>query len=313
MKTILIGIPVLDNLEMTKACLEKMAANTVIDADALQPSFFILDNGSTDDIAAMLRDCFADFPFPLYYRKNPRNLGVGIAWNQILRFSPDNIPSPKLAYDYYVISNNDALVGPDWLRPLVAAMESNPQIGWVSALENGSPLLPELQEAHALSKTYRVQPDTPFTAEEIHKSIREIYTQWHGHESFTELVRGKGLPLFVPFEKEGRSAVCFMVRPAMIEQIGFFDEDYWPIGIAEDLEYFLRIEKILAPPWLTEEMYPEEQKWLAGFSGKTVVHHNWCSTRQGKNFDGRTWDKMREKHWKKKFKKSKKYFTKLLP
>jgi len=143
--------------------------------------------------------------------------------------------------------------------------------------------------------------------------MKWIYKKWGGHDLFCEGVRNKNLPRFIPFQKKARSVVCFMVRPAMIGQIGFFDQDYSPVGIAEDLEYFLRIERILMPVWLTDEIYPETAKWKNGFCGKSVVHHNWCSTRQGPNFDGRKWDKEREKNWKAKFGKSRKYYTKLLP
>jgi hypothetical protein len=171
----------------------------------------------------------------------------------------------------------------------------------------------ELIEAHRLSKEYRVNPQKPYTTEVINQSLERIYEKWGGHDLFCRLVRNKELPIFIPFQKEGRSAVCFMVRPAMIDQIGFFDQDLSPIGIAEDLEYFLRMERILMPSWLTDEIYPEDSKWKCGFCGKSVVHHNWCSTRQGPNFDGRKWDKAREKNWKAKFGKSRKYYTKLLP
>ena len=99
----------------------------------------------------------------------------------------------------------------------------------------------------------------------------------------------------------------------MIKQIGFFDEDYAPIGIAEDLEYFLRMEQILLPSWLTPDRYPPEAKWKCGFCGQSLVHHNWCSTHQGPKFDGKKWSKMREKNWRAKFGKSKKYYTALLP
>ena len=313
MKKILIGIPVLDNLEMTRACLQHLIRNTQTDRLSLIVTILILDNGSVADIAGMLRQDFQENHPPLYYRKNPQNLGVATAWNQILRFSPDSVPKPTLYYDFYVIANNDVMTGVDWLQPMVEAMESNDRIGWISSLENASPVLQELMEAHAISKEYRVNPRKPFTADQIHQSVIDIYTKWGGHEEFCHLVCDKDLPLFIPFHKEGRSAACFMVRPAMIEQIGFFDEDFWPTGIAEDLEYFLRMERILLPSWLTEEVYPKHQKWLAGFCGKSVVHHNWCSTRQGQDFDGRRWDKLREKYWKKKFRKSKAYFTRLLP
>jgi hypothetical protein len=104
-----------------------------------------------------------------------------------------------------------------------------------------------------------------------------------------------------------------MLRPEMVRQIGFFDEDYAPVGIAEDLEYFLRIERILMPSWLTADRYPEKDKWKCGFCGKSIVHHHWCSTHQGPGFDGRKWDKDREKNWQAKFGQSKKYYTTLLP
>ncbi len=104
-----------------------------------------------------------------------------------------------------------------------------------------------------------------------------------------------------------------MIRPEMIEQIGYFDEDFAPIGIAEDLEYFLRMEQVLLPPDITFEIYSKDEKWLGGFSSKSFVHHNWCSTRQGPDVDGREWDKKRKKHWQRKFGKSKKYFAKRLP
>jgi GT2 family glycosyltransferase len=310
---ILIGVPVLDNLSMTRAYLQCVFRHTDIGRLPLDVTLLVIDNGSRDDIARLLREEFSDVAFPIYYRRNPTNLGVAVAWNQILAFWPDPVPGAGFKYDYYIISNNDALCGPDWLQPMVEAMESDARIGWVSAMENGSPVLEELIEAHRLSRQYRVDPARPFSTEAIHESMTGIYAPWGGHESFCRKVCNQGLPLFLPFQREGRSAVCFMIRPAMVAQIGFFDEDFAPIGIAEDLEYFLRMEQILMPSWLTPDRYPKVEKWKSGFCGRSIVHHNWCSTRQGSNFDGRKWDKLREKHWKAKFGKSKKHYTRLLP
>jgi len=310
---VIIGIPVLNNVEITRACLQHLYLNTETDRLGLSVSVLIIDNGSQNNIEGIFRKEFKAPKFVTYFLRNSENVGVAAAWNQILRFAPEKIPGQSFCYDYYVISNNDALFGIDWLQPMVKAMEIDKTIGWISAMENGSPVLEDLIEAHSLSKKYRVDPQVPYTTEVINQSLERIYEKWGGHELFCRLVRNKELPLFIPFQKEGRSAVCFMVRPAMIEQIGFFDQDYSPIGIAEDLEYFLRMERILMPSWLTEEMYPEDFKWKCGFCGKSVVHHNWCSTRQGPNFDGRKWDKAREKNWKAKFGTSRKYYTKLLP
>jgi len=312
-KKVLIGIPVLNNIEITRACLQHLFKNTKTDRSDLNVSVLIVDNGSQSNIEGIFRDEFSDSRLAIYFLRNSENRGVATAWNQILRFTPEKIPGQPFFYDYYVISNNDALFGDDWLQPLVEAMEANKRIGWISCMESGSTVLEELMEAHSLSKSYRVDPQKPYTAEVVNESLTHIYEKWGGYDPFCQLIRNKELPLFMPFQKEDRSAVCFMIRPAMIDQIGFFDEDYSPIGIAEDLEYFLRMERILMPSWLTDVIYSEDAKWECGYCGKSVVHHNWCSTRQGPNFDGRKWDKAREKNWKTKFGKSRKYYTKLLP
>jgi GT2 family glycosyltransferase len=313
MTKVLIGIPVLDNIEITKACLQHLLGNTKIDKLHLDVEVLIVDNGSEEDVEQALKNELQKAAFPIHFVRNQQNIGVAPAWNQILKFAPSQEVEKDFYYDYYVISNNDALFGLDWLQPLVEAMESDEKIGWISTMENGSPVLDELIEAHSLSKKFRVDPKKPYTAELITNGLDPIYEKWGGHEAFCQFVKNKNLPLFIPYKKEGRSAVCFMVRPAMIKQIGFFDEDYSPIGLAEDLEYFLRMEQILMPGWLTKEKYPPDAKWKCGFCGKSIVHHNWCSTHQGPKFDGKKWGKMREKNWKAKFGKSKKYYTSLLP
>jgi GT2 family glycosyltransferase len=313
MLKILIGIPVLDNVEITRTCLQYLEKYTEMERLGLEVSVLIIDNGSQEDIFGLLRNEIEPTSVSLFYLRNPRNLGVAVVWNQILRFSPGIKVDSTFFYDYYVISNNDVVFGPDWLQPLVEAMEADSRIGWVSSVENGSPVAEPLIEAHEISKLNRLDPKKPYSSSIIKENVNRIYEKWDGHDAFCEYIKGLNLPLFMPFERDGRSAVCFMVRPTMIEQIGYFDEDYAPIGIAEDLEYFLRMERILMPSWLTEGRYPESDKWKAGFCGKSIVHHNWCSTRQGPHFDGRKWDKAREKNWKSKFGKSRKYYTTLFP
>jgi hypothetical protein len=310
---VLIGIPVLDNIEITRTCLQHLCRNTNTNRLDLTVSVLIVDNGSERDIRDLLGNEFQKIVFPVYFLRNFHNAGVAFAWNQILKFAPEKEKGELFHFDYYVISNNDALFGVDWLQPLIEAMESDKTIRWISAIENGSPVVSELMEAHSLSKIYRVDPKKPYTAGVINKGLDLIYEKWGGHEAFCWFIKNKPLPLFIPFKKEGRSAVCFMVRPAMIEQVGFYDEDYAPIGISEDLEYFLRIERILIPAWLSIDRYPEKAKWKSGFCTKSIVHHNWCRTHQGPKFDGRKWDKMREKNWRAKFGRSKKYYTALLP
>ncbi len=303
---ILVGIPVLNNIEMTRACIQSLYQYTDSDKMDFNISVVIIDNGSSDDIAGLIKGEFSEARFPTYYVRNPKNVGVAIAWNQILRFAPDAVEDSFFYYDHYVISNNDILFGPDWLQPMVETMEDDERIGWVAALENGSPVMKELIEVHSNTKRYRVDPNKPYSSENIRESVKKVYEKWGGHEPFCRMVKESGLPLFIG---RMRSAVCFMIRPAMVQQLGFFDEDSPPVGISEDLEYFLRIEGVIKPPWIRDD-YPAEGTWKYGLCGKSVIHHNWCMTRQGPRFDGRRWDQEKEKNWKTKFGRSKKYFIK---
>ena len=308
---LLIGIPVLNNLEITRASLLTLFRATQVDRLKLDISILILDNGSSAEIWSMIRNDFPDPPFPVYFLRNAKNMGVAIAWNQILRFSPGIRPNSMFYYDYYVIANNDVFFGPDWLQPMIENMENDRTIGWISTMENGSCVLPELVTAHDISKQHRIDPKMPYTTSAILGSLDRIYEKWGGHEAFCRYVKGCAISGFLPYQKKFRSAACFMVRPEMVAQIGFFDEDFAPIGISEDLEYFLRIEQIRQPSWLSAEEYPSSEKWRCGFSTKSIVHHHWCCTHQGPDFDGRWWDKEREKNWQAKFGRSKKYYTAL--
>ena len=100
---ILIGIPVLDNLPMTRAYLQSFFRYTDTGQQLVDITLLLIDNGSKEDIPRMLRDEFSNRPFPIYYRRNPQNLGVAVAWNQILAFWPDAVPGAGFKYDYYVI------------------------------------------------------------------------------------------------------------------------------------------------------------------------------------------------------------------
>jgi len=268
---ILIGIPVLNNIEITRACLQHLYRNTKTNRLDLDISVLIIDNGSEINVESILGNEFKGLSFPLYFLRNHQNAGVAVAWNQILKFSPEQRKEKSFCYNYYVISNNDALFGVDWLQPLAEAMENDKTIGWISSMENGSPVLNELIEAHSLSKKYRVDPKKTYTTEVINKGLDLIYKKWGGHDPFCQLIKNKKLPLFVPYKKEGRSAVCFMVRPAMIEQIGFFDEDYAPIGISEDLEYFFENKTNIDATLADQRQVScrcEMEKWL--------LHSKYC-------------------------------------
>ncbi|GBL40135.1 uncharacterized glycosyltransferase RBE_0706 [Nitrospirota bacterium] len=96
-------IPVYNQLDYTKQCLESIARCTD------QPyELIIVDNASTDGTREFLRDVKATVI------TNLRNLGCAKAWNQGVRASHGDVVG---------ILNNDIIVTKGWIEGLVKFME----------------------------------------------------------------------------------------------------------------------------------------------------------------------------------------------
>lgn len=63
MKKVLIGIPVLNNMEITRACLQHLYQNTDTDRLGLNVSVLIIDNGSQNYIEDIFRPEFKNPKF----------------------------------------------------------------------------------------------------------------------------------------------------------------------------------------------------------------------------------------------------------
>lgn len=104
--------------DLTLACLDSLAkisyANTRI---------MLVDNGSTDDSLDRIR---AQFP-GIEIIENRENLGYSPANNRGIE--------QALAHgaEYVLLLNNDTVVAPDFLEPLIETAESSPDIGVVSS------------------------------------------------------------------------------------------------------------------------------------------------------------------------------------
>ena len=107
-----------DGGQMTIDCLDSLLA-TQWPADRLQ--IVLVDNGSLDDVAQRVR---ADYP-QVQLLEPMENLGFAGGCNLGMRLPGE--------HRYVALVNNDATVDPGWLRPLVEAAESAPDIGAVSA------------------------------------------------------------------------------------------------------------------------------------------------------------------------------------
>lgn len=112
-------VPVLNNLDWTKQCLESAFPNS----GNKEFEFIVIDNGSTDGTAEYLEE-FAKTHPQLSVVKNEKNIGVAPAWNQGIKLAK---------YDYVCIINNDIkILTSDWLFEMQKVLKANPKIYWTS-------------------------------------------------------------------------------------------------------------------------------------------------------------------------------------
>src|SRR5579859_4948321 len=99
-----IVIPVFNNCFYTRLCLASLRSNR-----EAEPPFeiIVVDNGSTDDTAVVLKQFEADISETI---RNPKNLGFAVASNQGAALARGK---------YLVFLNYDVLVEPGWLAEMV--------------------------------------------------------------------------------------------------------------------------------------------------------------------------------------------------
>lgn len=120
-----IVIPVWNLWEkMTFPCLQSLVKNTSL-ADI---HVYLVDNASTDETAEAEKagqSLFGKEHFT--YIRNQENMGFAIACNQGAE------AARKDGHEYILFLNNDTIVTPNWLPPLVKALD-NPNLGMVGPL-----------------------------------------------------------------------------------------------------------------------------------------------------------------------------------
>jgi GT2 family glycosyltransferase len=104
-------------VDLTLACLRSLLA-TDWPTDRIEIA--LVDNASPGGLVSRVREELPD----VTVTENSTNLGFGAGANVALR--------DRDRFDYLALVNNDAQVRPDWLAPLVEALETNPELGAAS-------------------------------------------------------------------------------------------------------------------------------------------------------------------------------------
>jgi len=196
-------IPCRNNVEYTKKAVASLLKNT-------NPKLFeclLIDNGSTDDTPAYLKQLVERDPEHFRVITIEKNLGFGGGLNRGL----DLLSSFK--WEYGVIANNDLLFTPNWLEQMMECMALVPdseQVGIVGPVSNFA------GGCQGVPGEYRTVADLDKFSEVFHGAHKGQYVE-------TGVVVG----------------LLMLFRRKFVDEVGFFDERFFP-GTWEENDLELR-------------------------------------------------------------------------
>jgi N-acetylglucosaminyl-diphospho-decaprenol L-rhamnosyltransferase len=218
--------------ELLRGCLESLRGC------ALPLRVVVVENGSRDGSAAMVRACFPEaelialehnIGFAAGTNAGIQGLGIGDR-EQGAQESP--IPSPQSpALDYILLLNPDTVVHPGAIEALAAFLDAHPRVGAVG---------PRL-----LNIDGSVQP-AAFRFPTLAMTLLDLFppgqvlpgrlygSWWHGrypHELCAD----------TPFPIDHPLGACILARRAVVEQVGLLDERFFMY--AEEVDWCYRVRE----------------------------------------------------------------------
>ena len=180
--------------KILEECLQSLKAQTYSHLEVI-----VVDNGSTDQSVALVKDKFGDFVRLL---QNPTNLGFS---------GGNNIGIHAANGDYIALLNNDATADPHWVEELVKAAETNPQVGMCASK------IYSFEESGILDSAggLLIYPDG------LSRGRGRLERDLGQYDKMEEVL----LP----------SGCACLYRHEMLNQIGLFDEDFFAYSDDTDL------------------------------------------------------------------------------
>lgn len=209
-KSFAIIIPVFNALEHLQHCIASVLQNI----DHHDVRLIIINDGSWLQTKHWLNKLALKHP-DMTLLHNETNLGYTRSINK-------GIAATNA--DYVILLNSDTVVTPNWLSDLAAAAESKSSIGIVGPLSNAASWqsVPEL-----------FNNDHKFAINQLPANTSLA--------DFAKLVK-KHSPKCYP-EAKFINGFCFLIKRAVIDSIGLFDEKAFPRGYGEENDYCVRAQQ----------------------------------------------------------------------
>lgn len=206
-KTIDVVVCVYNALEYVKNCLQSVLMNSPRD----RTHIYLVNDGSDEATSNYLRQ-IAEQHNVVTLIESKQNRGYTRSANIGLRAS---------TADYVVLLNSDTIVPEHWLDRLIECGESDERIGIVGPLSNAASYqsVPDIRTAQGDWAVNQL-PDS-VTIDDMAAKVRELSERAFPRAYF---INGS----------------CYTIKRKVIEAIGLFDEQAFPIGYGEENDYSIR-------------------------------------------------------------------------
>lgn len=245
-KKIDVIVTVHNALEYLKSCLESL-----IKTSRLVNKIIIIDDGSDTETKEFLENFSSINQDKVILARNDRALGYTHAINQGLELSTE---------EYFVLLNSDTVVPVNWIERLLEVALSDSSVGIVGPLSNAASYqsVPDIIDAETGTWKINTLPDG------------------HNLDTFDKLVFEVSLKEFpnVNFV----NGFCFLVKKDVVNKIGKFDEESFPMGYGEEDDFCIRAReagyKLAIADHLfvfhskTKSFSSEERKKIVEISGR---------------------------------------------
>lgn len=185
---------------------------SIIKNSDLPYSIILVDDGSDSQTRVFLKEFAEENNCKLL--RNETAKGYTLAANQGLRES---------SADYVILLNSDTVVSAEWIDRLVACAQSDPGIGLVGPLSNAASWqsIPEI-----IGYGDWAENPLPPNVSIAEMAERVANNSWRMYPRMTFL-----------------NGFCLLIRRAVIEEIGYFDEENFGVGYGEENDFCLRARK----------------------------------------------------------------------
>ena len=188
--------------ELTKSCINSLQKITYANF-----SIVLVDNGSVDNSGERLKE---EIP-GLVYIQNEQNLGFTGGNNVGITYALDQ------RFDYVLLLNNDTVVEPDFLNPMISFLEDNPYYGAAQ---------PKI--------LYEGKRDTLWNAGGGYfKWLEMTWSIGIGQKDEGQFNQEKNTPWI--------TGCCLLAKTSCIKQIGLLDDDYF--AYYEDVDWSFRMRE----------------------------------------------------------------------